>query len=755
MALMTAQPALPFALATEAKPVGQAVYLSETDEGGQVFIHGNLCYLWDAKDIAMRRLAAVKLVELKAATAIDIAAAFDITIGTLWNWSQLLNTGGITALAGGKRGPKKPSKLTEQIIITVHRLHGQGLSNLHISKMVDVSEFSIRRALKLPNPATQETTNTPEVPTAVPDTAPNTSKASGQLALPLLPAPVDRTKERMQASIGAGSEQVSPVFAPAARVPHAGLFLSLPALETTGLLSCAREAFGSLPNGFYGLDTIMCEAVLRTLAGEPRAEGATRLDPTSFGRILGLDRAPEVKMIRRKHHHLADTGHVGDLMSLMARKHLKAVLGTEEDLAAVLYVDGHVRAYQGRKKIGKLHSTRLKFPVPATEETWVSDSTGAPVFMVMTEPSASLVSELRTLLPTLRDFIGDQRRVLVGFDRGGWSPELFDHMASKGFDVLTWRKGAAPEIDPKKFTTVTHIDEHGQTRSWEAADTRVQFLVKKTSALISMRQISRIVPLTKGAGTRQIHILTTLDSMGAGELIYRMGARWRQENYFRYGREHFALDSHDSYASSNDDPERMVPNPAKTASLNALKAARAHRERMIAHTDAAMLSASTPEPGTTVLITNQMHNDITAPLHTAQTEVERLEDLHTSVSARIRLGDLAPGQQVLDTEMKMFTHAIRMAAYNTAMALASEVRTNTGFKRATKEAHALVRKVLNSPGDIDPSVPGVLRICLDPLPTRRETTAAAELCEHLTATRSVYPGTDLVLRYEIKTGGDV
>jgi len=40
---------------------------------------------------------------------------------------------------------------------------------------------------------------------------------------------------------------------------------------------------------------------------------------------------------------------------------------------------------------------------------------------------------------------------------------------------------------------------------------------------------------------------------------------------------------------------------------------------------------------------------------------------------------------------------------------------------------------------------------LDPLPTQRATTAIAELCEYLTATETRYFGTDLVLRYEVKT----
>ena len=39
---------------------------------------------------------------------------------------------------------------------------------------------------------------------------------------------------------------------------------------------------------------------------------------------------------------------------------------------------------------------------------------------------------------------------------------------------------------------------------------------------------------------------------------------------------------------------------------------------------------------------------------------------------------------------------------------------------------------------------------LDPPPTGRATAAIAELCEHLTATQTRYPGTDLIVHYEVK-----
>ena len=73
------------------------------------------------------------------------------------------------------------------------------------------------------------------------------------------------------------------------------------------------------------------------------------------------------------------------MLGALAAEHLAR--GKEEDVAALLYVDGHVRAYQGTRKIAKYRSTRLKFPARATVETWVSDANGDPVLVVMANPA--------------------------------------------------------------------------------------------------------------------------------------------------------------------------------------------------------------------------------------------------------------------------------------------------------------------------------------------------------------------------------
>ena len=736
MAIMTAQQPLALVPA-DALEISEAVALVQDQDGGRVFIRGELVFAWDPGDELGRRLAAVQLVRIKAARAVQVAGGFGVNTETLRRWQGVVTDAGVAALAPSRRGPKGPSRLTHDLVADIAARRRAGASLRTIAKAVGVSAASVRRVLPKAEP---------EPAKAEPDQGAD---------LPVLPDPADRCGERAAARWGQLVE-APPVFVPAGRVPLAGLLLAMPALQTTGLLSCAATVFGALPNGFYGVDTMLIEGVLRALAGEPRAEGATRVDPFALGRVLGLDRAPEVKTIRRKITALAATGRAEELLATMAARHLARLDATNPDLAAVFYVDGHVRAYQGGRKVAKTHIARLRFPAPATVETWVSDAAGDPVLVVMAQPGASLAMELRRLLPDLRQAVGDQRRVLVGFDRGGWSPALFAHMHAAGFDVLTWRKGTTENIDETQFADVTHLDDHGRTNSWRVADTTVDLATNDDGDTFTMRQVTLQVANTKTGrdkdgqdSTRQIHILTTRTDLSPGQVIYRMGSRWRQENYFRYARMHFDLDSHDAYATTQDDPARLVPNPAKKKAHRQVLAARAGYERSLAYTDAALLDAFTPPPGQAVNITNQAHDALTADLRRAEVDLDTAQTAHRAVPTRLPLAQVNPGQQVLDIQTKLITHAIRMAAFNTITALARAIRVHTSYARADDEAHNLIRQALTGSGDIDPG-DGVLTVRLDPLPTQRATTAIAELCEHLTATQTRYPGTDLVLRYEVK-----
>ena len=88
-----------------------------------------------------------------------------------------------------------------------------------------------------------------------------------------------------------------------------------------------------------------------------------------------------------------------------------------------------------------------------------------------------------------------------------------------------------------------------------------------------------------------------------------------------------------------------------------------------------------------------------------------------------------------------------MAACNAETILARAL--NSCYARASDEAYALIREALHASGDI--TIHGsTLHIRLEPLSAPRRTRALAALCEQLTTTTTRYPGTRLVLHYEVK-----
>ena len=661
----------------------------------------------------------------------------------MWRWDQALAAGGVAGLVPARRGPKGASKLTPQLAARIRELDAAGATLGEIAAATGVSTFSVRNALG-------------RVAARGQGTAAGTAAGSASLvaeddeqlpgaAVPVLPDPVPRDGERALARWGLLGEGAVPVFTAGARYPLAGLLLALPALEGTSLLDAATEVYGRLKDGFYGLGATLLTLVFLALAGEPRAEGATRVPPAALGRVLGLDRAPEVKTIRRKLAELAAAGKAADLIMALARRHAAA----RPDTLGFLHIDGHARVYCGTRQVQKTHVARLKFPAPATMETWVTGQDGDPVFMVVAEPSDSLAGELRRLLPQLRRVVGEGRRVTVCFDRGGWSPALFADITAAGFDLLTWRKGPAPDLPAGQFTTITCADDRGREHRYDLADTTITLTISdgpRKGQTVTLRQVTRLVP-ARGGGTRQIHALTSRTDLAAGEVCWRLTSRWREENYFRYARTHFALDALDSYAATPDDPARLVPNPAKKAAAAQIRHAEILAAAAQAQRDASLAALRNPAPGQPVTITNQMINALDAPVEAAYRELGEADTAAAATPSRVPLGTLAPDMMCLEAETKQITHAIRMTAYNAETALARAL--DGRYARAGDEAYALIREALAASGDICPG-PGQLLIQLDPLTAPRRTQALAALCDQLNQTASRYPGTDLVLHYEVK-----
>jgi hypothetical protein len=101
--------------------------------------------------------------------------------------------------------------------------------------------------------------------------------------------------------------------------------------------------------------------------------------------------------------------------------------------------------------------------MPATTDYWVNDAAGDPLFVVTAEANAGLVKMLPPVLDEVRTLVGE-RRVTVVVDRGGYSPALFLHLITAGFDILTYRKGRLRRIPRSRFQRHEGMGSCGSAR---------------------------------------------------------------------------------------------------------------------------------------------------------------------------------------------------------------------------------------------------------------------------------------------------
>jgi hypothetical protein len=113
-----------------------------------------------------------------------------------------------------------------------------------------------------------------------------------------------REWERVSAAMGELAEAPSR-FEVSWDVPNGGVLLALPSLLMNGLLHHTKEIF-SLPRGFYSLIHIFLLLAYMSLARVKSVERLRYVQTGEWGKLLGLDRSPEVRTLREKIKGIAE-----------------------------------------------------------------------------------------------------------------------------------------------------------------------------------------------------------------------------------------------------------------------------------------------------------------------------------------------------------------------------------------------------------------------------------------------------------------
>jgi hypothetical protein len=403
-----------------------------------------------------------------------------------------------------------------------------------------------------------------------------------------------------------------------------------------------------------------------------------------------------------------------------------------------LYIDGHIRVYHGRHKLPKVHVARRRLSMPATSDYWVNDMAGDPLFVVTAEANAGLVKMLPAVLGEVRALVGE-RRVTVVFDRGGYSPKLFQNLIAVGFDILTYRKGRFPRVSTRKFQEHRALLD-GREITYTLADQGVLLLGGK----LRLRQVTRL-----SDDRHQTPILTSRRDLPAVEIAFRMFERWRQENFFKYLREEYALDALVDYGVVPDNPTREVPNPKRAAIEAKLKEARAELTRLQAEFGKEALD-NVERHYLTMRAFKISKTKLRQLIRKVRRRIATLDAKRALIPRRVPVEDVAAGEIVkLAPERKHLTNLIKMVAYQAESHLVRLVAPH--YRRVGDEGRTLIQTALASAANLEVTE-GELRVVLAPLSSPHRTRAIAALCKELDRTETVFPGSRLHLRYAVREG---
>jgi hypothetical protein len=714
------------------------------------------------------RMFTAQLVCQGACRQVEIMRAFGVSKNSVIRSVAKYRDGGIEAFYS-PRATRGASVMTPEVTAQAQQLLAAGRSRKQVAEQLGLKLDTLRKAIQQgrlaelcplqPGESASETAPTPlqpgestpeNAPAPVPPTPTDRSTRAVDDAAAEMGTACTRPDQRVLAAFGL-LDGAPTRFETCRDVPFGGVLCALPALEANGLFRHIHDCLMKL-RGYYSTLHVIVLLAHMALCRIKTVEQLQYQPPGELGKLLGLDRVPEVRCLRHKLAALCLDDGPKKWAGLLSQDWLNA----EPELAGALYVDGHVRLYHGSQTaLPKRYISRQRLCLRGTTDYWVNDILGQPFFAVERPIDQGLLEVLQSdIVPRLLKEVPGQpteaelkadpyrARFVILFDREGYSPAFFKAMwQTHRIACITYHKYPKDDWPIAEFVEVETTRPNGERVTLRLAERGTWIGDRKNGLWV--REIRKLT--TSG---HQVSLISTAFGETAREDSVRLFSRWSQENFFRYMMQHFAIDLLNEYGTEEiPETKRPVVNP-KWRELDrrkrAVKSKLTHRQARFAaltlhpESDEAALAKWEARKAELVEEIDQFDNELadinsqlkTTPSHLAWDELPATDKFERLAPSR---------KQLVDT--------VRMIAYRAETALASLVREELA---RTDDARSLLRDLFCSEADLLPDLEqGVLRVQVHPMSNPRSNRAIAHLLEHLNAAEFTYPGTNLRLAYSI------
>jgi len=581
---------------------------------------------------------------------------------------------------------------------------------------------------------------------------------------------VTRVDERISAAVGMGGN-AQPAFGNDEAVCGAGVLFLLPALLEQGLLK-TKEVYRLPDNHYYGLVSVVLTLAFMALSRIKNPEQLKQCKPGEIGKIIGLDRSPEVKCLRDKIKLLSSQKQAQRLNRLLVDDWYRNQ--SEENL--FLYIDGHVRIYHGSQaNLPAKFVSRQKLCLNATTEFWVNDPKGMPVMMVTGELTEKLAQSIENLIipqlqktnllpapgqgtggqqvvehesgtqdksitPEQQQKTGNEKaddpQLTLVFDREGYDIPFFKRLwDSYRIAILTYRKNVRDNWPEDSFESID-VTVLEVTVKMQICEQKV------TLGGMALREIRRLTD-----SGHQTSIITNNQLISTAVAAGRMFGRWSQENFFRYMVMDYDFDKMIEYGVQPLDEKKDVVNPQYRKLNHKLKKEKEKTARLEAKLlRVAEESVQTELDKLQPLL--QKESNLMEKINQCRVNQQQTLTERDKLPPRITLKEMSDNTRYdqLKPESKMLMNIIRMICYRAETAVAnilSEYTNNNNEKRM------LVKNIIETNADIvEDRENKTLTVTLHSLSANRFNEAAAQLAEVLNQTETIFPDTELKLIFK-------
>ena len=654
----------------------------------------------------------------------------------------------------GTKGFYKPRKqrgapvLTEQVCEQVHSLFDSGLGVAQVAQQLKLKSDTLSKAVRagrLRLPARAQPCAEPLA--AVYDSVSKSERSERDSQAPMGMG-ASNVAARVAASLGE-LVSVAPLFEPALDVPCAGVLFALPALLAMGLIDSAQDHL-VLPEGYYGLDSVLVLCAFMALARLQSMESLRYCAPGEWGKLLGLDRIPEVRTMRHKLRALSQDGRPAKWIEALSQRWMHQDPGS----AGVLYVDGHVRVYHGQQTVlPRHHVTRQRLCLRATTDYWVNAMDGQPFFMVNQAVDPGMIEVIeRDILPQLKARVPNQpeqqllqaqptlHRFTLVFDREGYSPQFLQRMKHQRVACVTYHKFPGEDWSAEEFIACPVRLQSGELVAMELAERGTRL-----SNNLWVREVRK-----RTASGHQTAVITTDYCSKAPGVAGAMFCRWAQENFFRYSRQHFALDRLIEHCTDVIPDTTRLVNPAWRALDGQLRKANAKLSRELAGFGATAMPQDIEPRHMERWI--EKKSQMQEQIEGQQSAIEELKVKRKATEHHLTFVELPEEEKFrqLRTHSKQLVDAIAMVAYRAETAMANILRP---WIARPDEARTLLRTLYSTEADLIPDLKEqTLTVRLHHMAQKSSDLAIQKLCDELNETHTIFPRTNLRLVLKLGSG---